>query len=178
MADSYQALTFDLRELEEGLRIHIDGVESLLSSYLRRDDHTLQRLAADSAPDVDNENGSTTKVENLTTKLGAIICEELQYRLERIYLQHLVKGADDQDGDRIGLDEAEWEQDLDSLHIEIADVAAMSIFQEYKAPLLRALADQQNKKNSQARAVLEGVRRPYRPGIPTAATDRNRSAIP
>lgn len=176
--DSYQALTLELDELEEGLRDQINQSGSLLSSYLRQDDYTLQRLAADSVLDVDNEHVSTTKVENLTAKLSAVICEEFQFRLNRVYLQHLVEGTDDQDHDQIGLEEQELETDLDSLHVEISDVAAMSIFQDFKAPLLRTLADEQNKKTSHAQAVLERVCRLHHSPRPAGPTDRNRPAIP
>jgi hypothetical protein len=123
-------------------------------------------LAAFSVFDADDGKELKTKVDQLSAKMSELTREEIECRLGRIYLQHLsVKeaGSNHEPGEQDELEqqeqeqELELEQDLKSLHIEIPDVAEMATFQNFKAALLRALAEQQNRKNDRARTVLEGV---------------------
>ena len=129
----------------------------MVNRHLREDDSLLQELAAASVLDADDGNDMTAKVAKLTEKLGDFTCEEIQCRLDRTYLQHLIQKAEDPNDEQSDPHHAELEQDLNSLHVETPDVAAMSAIQDFKAPLLRALADRQNKKNMRAQGVLEGV---------------------
>lgn len=156
IADHSQELNSQLQELEQGLQAQINQVESLLNHHLRRDDFFLQELAAASVLDVDDENDMLARVTTLTAKLGDLTREEIQSRLDRTYLQHLIHQAGDLDDDQSHL-HLELEQDLDSLHVEIPDVAAMSAVQNYQSPLIQALVDQQRGKNMQAQSVLEDV---------------------
>jgi hypothetical protein len=160
--ESNQALASQLSELAEGLQGTINLVESAASAYLRRDDELLEELAAFSVFDADDGKELNTKVDQLSAKMSELTREEIECRLGRIYLQHLsVKeaGSNHEPGEQDELEqqELELEQDLKSLHIEIPDVAEMATFQNFKAALLRALAEQQNRKNDRARTVLEGV---------------------
>jgi hypothetical protein len=160
--ESNQALASQLSELAEGLQGAINLAEPAASAYLRRDDRYLEELAAVSVLDADDGKELKTKVDQLTAKMSELTREEIECRLNRIYLQHLFMkeaGSRHERGERDELEqqELELEQDLKSLHVEIPDVAEMTTFQGFKAPLLRAFAEQQSGKNDRARTVLEDV---------------------
>lgn len=147
----------EIRELEEGLQGQTKAAIASASHHLNHDDRWLQKLAAASALDMDDGKESKARVTSLTAKLSELTREEIQCRLNRVYLQRLM--GSDQNGmlEQSELGEQELEQDLESLHVEITDVAAMSVFQDFTAPMLAALAEHQNKKNEEARSVLENV---------------------
>jgi hypothetical protein len=162
--ESNQALASQLGELAEGLQGTINLVESAASAYLRRDDELLERLAAVSVLDADDGKELKTKVDQLSAKMSELTREEIECRLGRIYLQHLFVKEAGSNHEQEGRDELEQQElelelelDLKSLHIEIPDVAEMATFQDFKAALLRVLAEQQNRKNDRARTVLKDV---------------------
>lgn len=97
------------------------------------------------------------KVGKLTARLSGLTREEIECRLDRVYLHELREKDTNRMHEQCELGEEELEEDLKSLHIEIPDVAAMSAFQEFKAPLLRAIAELQYLKNKKACNVLEEV---------------------
>lgn len=157
MEESWQTLASQLQELEEGIQVQLDQIAPSVTHYLDRDDHCLQNLAAMSALDASDATELRAHVAKLTAKLSDMNREEIECRLDRIYLQQLAGTGGDRPLQHGELEGVEVEQDLRSLHREIADVAAMSTFQEFKGPLLRAIAEQQNRKDERARAVLEDV---------------------
>lgn len=148
-----------LQELEAGLHGNIHQVGSSVTGYLRHDDYYLQKWAATSVLDADDGQEMQGRVTRLTAKLSDLTREEIECRLDRLYLQQIAKQGLDKDHEEDELQDHELalEQDLKSLHIEIPDLAALSVAQDFKAPLLRALARQQTRKNDQAQIVLEDV---------------------
>lgn len=157
MEEGNQSLALQLREVEDGLCSTINGISSSAIGYFRKDDDFLEKLGAMSVLEPDHGKGLEARVAELTSTLSDLTREEIECRLNRTYLQHLTGNAVDRKQESNEHVEAELEQDLQSLHVEIPDVAAMSIFQDFRAPLLRALADRQNRKNVEAQRVLEEV---------------------
>jgi len=155
--ESNQALTSRFRELEEGVRNEINEVASSAKSYLHHDDCYLQHLAAMSVLDADDSKELRAKAAKLTAKLGDLTREEIEGRLDRVYLQQLVEKGSDRTHEQDELEEQELEQGLKSLHVEIPDVASMATLQDFQAPLLRAFAEQENGRNDRARNALEDV---------------------
>lgn len=155
--ENNQALASQLQELEEGLRRTLHQVPPSATEYLLHDDHQLQELASVPALDAVDDKEVRVKIAALTEKLGDLNREEIECRLNRVYLQQLAEKGVERKPKQSELEGQELEQDLKSLHIEIPDVAAMSAVQDFKAPLLRALAEQQKRRNDQARTVLEDV---------------------
>jgi hypothetical protein len=99
---------------------------------------------------------SIETVERLAGTLARIVAEELQVRLDRIYLESLHGGLNNDKGDGAGLQTAEeaavLEQDLESLYAEIPDVAAMYVAQKYSEPLLRAVREEERQRRAVAAA--------------------------
>lgn len=157
MEENNQALTAQLEKLQEGVQSTISKVVSSATDYLQHDDRQLQDLVALSALDADDGKRSEAKVAELTEVLSDLTGEEIECRLNRIFLQRLAEKGAATIQEQSELQAQELEQDLKSLHIEIPYVAGMSASQDFKAPLLRALAEQQNAKHHQARNVLEDV---------------------
>jgi hypothetical protein len=157
VAENNQALASQLQEIEAGLGGTLDRLLPSATEYLHHDDHQLQKLASMTTLDADDGKDLRIKVTALTEKLSDLNREEIECRLNRVYLQRLAENAIENKHKQSELEEQELEQDLKSLHIEIPDVAAMSAEQEFKSPLLQALAEQQNRRNEQARNVLEDV---------------------
>lgn len=155
--ESSQSLAAQLRLLEEGLHSQVKQVPLSARGRLGQDDGCLQQLAAAAVGDADDGQDLTAKVDQLTAKLSDFTRQELENRLNRIYLEQL----SDAEGDGIfqhgEFDESQLEQDLKSLYVEISDVAAMSAAQGFKAPLLHAITEQQNRKQAEARIVLSDV---------------------
>ena len=174
--ESHQDLTSQLQELDEGLRSTLNQIPSSATDYLHNDDYYLQTLAAVSALDLGDGKELRAKVAELTEKLSELNREEIECRLNRIYLEQLAEKGIERKHEQGELDEQklelELEQCLKSLHVEIPDVAAMSNFQEFQAPLLRALAEQKHVKTDQVRTVLEDVC--DQPRCYGRTTDKNR----
>jgi hypothetical protein len=99
---------------------------------------------------------SIETVERLAGTLARIVAEDLQVRLDRIYLESLHGGLNNDKGDGAGLQTAEeaavLEQDLESLYAEIPDVAAMYVAQKYSEPLLRAVREEERQRRAVAAA--------------------------
>lgn len=157
MEEDNQSLNLQLREVEDGLRSTINSVSSSAASYFRNDDDCLQNLGAVSVLNFDDGKALEARVAELTSTLSDLTREEIECHLNRTYLQCLTENVVERKRESNDYNEAELEQDLKSLHVEIPDVAAMSIFQDFQTPLLRALADQQNKKHAKAKGLLEDV---------------------
>lgn len=104
---------------------------------------------------------STETVERLTGMLARMVGEELQVRLDRIYLESLQEGPKNYHGDGTGIQTAEeaavLEQDLESLYAEIPDVAAMYVAQKYSEPLLRAVREEERQRRAVAAARSDRV---------------------
>jgi len=155
--ETNEALALQLQEIEAGLGREFDRLLSSATESLRFDDHELQNLASLASLETDNGKELEAKVTALTEKLGELNREEIECRLNRVYLQGLAEKAAKNKYKQGELGEKELEQDLKSLHIEIPDVAAMSVVQEFKSPILQALTKQQNRRNDQAQHMLEDV---------------------
>ena len=121
--------------------------ESLIPSFtalLNGDDRTLQVLASSSAslglPQTGEERvvHTTTK---LIDKLLDFSREEIQCRLDRIYLEQSARSDEPRNG-VIGQSTGEEKRvadDLRSLYSEISDVVTLSVSQEFKRPILDAI---------------------------------------
>jgi Ulp1 family protease len=155
--ENHEALSLRLQELEVGLGRELDQLLSSAAESLRSDDHELQELASLVSLEPDDEKELEAKVTALTEKLIDLNREEIECRLNRVYLQGLAEQAAENKYKQDELEEKELEQDLKSLHMEVPDVAAMSVVQEFKSPLLQALTKQQNRRNEKARHMLEEV---------------------
>jgi hypothetical protein len=156
--ENNEALALQLQEIEAGLGRELDRLLFSTTESLRFHDHELQRLASMASLEADDGKELEAKVTALTEKLIDLNREEIESRLNRVYLQRLAEKATENKDKQGELEEEELEQDLKSLHIEIPDVAAMSVVQEFKSPLLQALTKQQNRRNDQERNILEDVR--------------------
>jgi hypothetical protein len=155
--ESKQVLASQLQELDARLHTQSSAILSLARDYVRYDDYALQKLAAASNVDVDDGKTLNIKAAKLTEKLGIFSCDEIQCRMDRVYLETVALGDAAQEHGHNALDEQELEQDLKSLSVEIADVAAMSAFQEFQGPLLQTLGKHRNQRHNENRVVLEDV---------------------
>jgi hypothetical protein len=177
--EDHEAITTQLKKLKEGLRRTIDQIPSSATECLRQDDYQLQKLTALSALDADDGKELRTKVAQLTAKLTDMKREEIECRLDRVYLGRLAQEDGDRHQEQNKLEEQEeqLEQDLNSLHVEIPDVAAILVSQEFEAPLLRALSKKQNEENNRTRMVLEDVGFPNLVQLTRCRADEHRSGL-
>lgn len=155
--ENKQSVTSQLQGLEEGFQRMIKQVVPSVTAYLHHDDRYLQNLEDMSVLDASDGKGLMMKVEQLASKLSKLTQEEIECRLDRVYLHELWDKDDDKKHEQSEVEEQELEKDLKSLHVDIRDVAVISAFQGYKAPLLRALAEVQDWRSNRACTVLGDV---------------------
>jgi hypothetical protein len=158
VAESNQLFVEQLDGLEEDLHRQIKQSSLSLSAHLRQDDDCLERLAAASVHTSDySDQGTTERVGQLTSKLSEFSELVIKHRLNRIYLQLLQHNVNQNIQQHEHLDESELERDLQSLYVEIPDVAAMWAAQEFQDPFLRSVARQHSTATYRERMVLEDV---------------------
>ena len=110
---------------------------------LKLDDKTLRQLedlVGDGALDSFNGRDVIARTEKLASKLVDYMTEEMEFRLNRIYVEVLHGESDRlsrQDGNVE--EEAALKDELDSLYSEIRVLAEMAVQQEFKLPILEAV---------------------------------------
>jgi hypothetical protein len=104
---------------------------------------SLQKLVPPRGAVADSEMDADSKSLQLVNILVQFTCEEMQCRLDRIYLEQLRRplreeyGVEECPSDQ----EVSLKSDLDSLYGDIRDVVAMSLSQEFEHPLIRSLQE-------------------------------------
>jgi hypothetical protein len=101
---------------------------------------SLQKLAPRRGAVPDSETDADFKFLQQVNILVKFTCEEMQCRLDRIYLEQLHTPLREEYGvEKCPNDqELSLKSDLDSLYAEIRDVVAMSVAQEFKHPLTKS----------------------------------------
>jgi hypothetical protein len=165
-----------LREMREAVEKTTRSIPGLMRSVLGGHDAVLKDLnlkegglgvlQSETQTSISIE---TDMVERLSTLLAGMLAEELQVRLDRVYLEALHGGLDDEEDTSIengnpAEDAAALQQDLNSLYAEIPDVAAMFVAQQYSEPLLSALREVERRRDEVERerekriiGVIRGV---------------------
>ena len=129
---------------------------------LKEDDRKLRQLedlAGDTAMDTFKGRDINARTEKLTSKLVDYMIEEMESRLDRIYMEalHDVSGGPSgQEGDVE--EEATIKDELDSLYSEIGVLAEMAVQQEFKAPILNAVRGKETRLKDSSEARLGYVR--------------------
>ncbi|QRD92013.1 hypothetical protein F9C07_2062802 [Aspergillus flavus] len=117
---------------------------STLAAWLKEDDRALadlERLGSGIGPTGDDAS-VVKRTSELSTILAHYLAEEIQYRLDRVYLENLrvgqTKASQNLDGvaDEVSI---ALERELESLYPEIDMLAEMYTKQQYNAPISRAL---------------------------------------
>lgn len=139
-----------------------DLLPSKIDSHFKADDRTLvelEQLASNIELDTSDESQMTQEIERLCTRLAGYRVNDLQYRLDRIYLDSL--GENTRKGVGHIIEDDQYEEtvksELDSLYKEIAAVAEMSIAQEFAIPLSNAIAERTTLTERAKKSTLEHV---------------------
>ncbi len=139
------------------------NIKRSLHERLREDDRrlqTLQTLAIPHCEPRDAEISSEKRISALLEKLVDFTCQEIQLRLDRIYLERLRKqpiGQNDTSEDQAA-QERSLQNDLDSLYAEIRDVVGMSASQKFESPLLETQRYESDRRRNHDGLALESVR--------------------
>jgi hypothetical protein len=126
-----------------------------LTQRLHQEDQeldALQKLALPHGAVADSAIDSDWKALRLVKRLVDFASEEIQCRLDRVYLEQLHAPLKHENGIEEGSSDQEFslKSDLDSLYAEIRDVIAMSFSQEFEYPLLKSRQeDRQHQRASE-----------------------------
>ncbi|KAI9815562.1 MAG: hypothetical protein M1827_002696 [Pycnora praestabilis] len=152
------AVTSQMAELQQQNRHSNANLVLMVNELLERDDNILARLenlAAD-IKDTDINNAKAHRVDILCQKLSKFYSQELRCRLDRTFLENQLNSKPLEGVAAAAMkDEAEIKavrEELDSLYSEIASVAAMSVYQEFREPILQGImeAERQVKADSES----------------------------
>ena len=142
-----------------------------LKHLLTLDDRQLEHLQSQTAAVHHEEDGGQAALSRISKLSGMLIeftCEELQTRLDRVYLDQMGLEVSTPDGinKTDSISAVELQNDLDTLYAEIRDVVTMSVKQEYEAPLIDALGEEQRQQRNtnaesarSALTILQGLSR-------------------
>jgi hypothetical protein len=81
------------------------------------------------------------RTAKLASKLVDYMAEEIECRLDRIYLEELHESSTRSSGDGGVQEEISLKEELDSLYSEIRVLSEMAVRQEFEAPIMKAVAD-------------------------------------
>lgn len=136
---------------------------SLLSARLKEDDRILadlEKVASGITP-----TGDDASIVKRTSELGALlsqcVAEEIQCRLDRLYLENLSINQEDPDcGPSAVNNEAilALEEELESLYSEIEVLAEISTKQQFSEPILRELQNHHGQMRIASHEKLDHVR--------------------
>ncbi|KAB8215430.1 hypothetical protein BDV33DRAFT_180928 [Aspergillus novoparasiticus] len=128
----------------ENTAVDSKRILSALAAWLKEDDRALadlERLGSRIEPTGDDAS-VVKRTSELSTILAHYLAEEIQYRLDRVYLENLRAGQTKANQNLDGAaDEVSTalEGELESLYPEIDMLAEMYTRQQYNAPISRAL---------------------------------------
>lgn len=129
------------------------SIPAQITQHLKADDRVLERLESQRAAIANSTNPtqslpSTGEVQELVEVLISLTVEELQNRLDSIYLSHLensesdsgvsISAAQNDNKDTKDLI-SQLESDISSLYSEIRDVAAISLRQQHLNPYVNVV---------------------------------------
>lgn len=123
------------------------GVKISTEGNLKEDDITLRQL--EELADTSNLNEFQAKnIDVRTTKLISRLVdyttEEIECRLDRIYLETLHESRNGSESPAERKEDANaLKEELDSLHSEIEVLAEMAVQQEFKDPIMKAARSQE-----------------------------------
>lgn len=149
--------------LEEEVERAARRLPGVVRSVLGEHDVVLERVNLGQVGLETETSISTDVVEQLSTLLAGMLAEEVQLRLDRVFLEglrgehHNDNGNHSANGTAAAEDAAALEQDLSSLHAEIPAVAAMFVAQMYGEPLLRAVREEGRHRGEMATRREQGV---------------------
>ncbi|KAK2807047.1 hypothetical protein FQN50_005621 [Emmonsiellopsis sp. PD_5] len=132
-----------------------------LAAKLKDDDRSLQSMEkiASSVQVNGEDEDLSARATDLTAKLAGYLVEEIHSRLDRIYLEttrsRLGSAGADEKVDEAGL--ASLNEEISSLYSEIEILAEMTMQQQFKVPILRALQNRSTEAHSSSQQQLEEV---------------------
>ncbi|KAH8695920.1 hypothetical protein BGW36DRAFT_297280 [Talaromyces proteolyticus] len=133
-----------------------------VTTKLRNDDRVLvqvERFAAELEMTEEDEN-TEKRVMHLTLTLSKLISEEIQCRLDRLYLDSLIR-SDENTKQETDLDDriSMLEEDLDSLYLEVEALAEMSARQEFGQRIRDELQKSKQNLDHSSEECLEMISR-------------------
>ncbi|KAI9756315.1 MAG: hypothetical protein M4579_003907 [Chaenotheca gracillima] len=164
-----ESLQSELSALAQRAQAGITSLNSTKSHILKNDDAVLarlQKLMDVLSPAVDEGaafDPMRTRARLLCNKLISLKSEEVQSRLDRIFLESQVTSAaadgerGNKEHDDIQADIEMLKDELESLYSEITSVAQMSVERDYLQPLLRHIESHEVHTKHTSAAKLEYV---------------------
>ena len=155
LGEAKDALTSCFQSASEEALHTKKATERRLVQLLHDDDQklkALQKLALPSDAVPGTEIDSNQRTSCLFSKLVGFTCEEIKFRLDRIYLEQLHGYAAHENDfeEAAGTQEISLKSDLDTLYTEIRDVVAISVSQELEYPIRNSrLEDSRRQRTSQ-----------------------------
>ena len=158
--------------MKAGLKIESENtavdskrILSTLAAWLKEDNRVLadlERLGSGIGPTGDDAS-VVKRTSELSTILAQCLGEEIQCRLDRVYLENIRAGqfkAKQKLNDAVDEVSVALEEELESLYPEIDLLAEMYTKQQYTAPVSRALQNHHNQLHVASHKKLNYVSRP------------------
>jgi hypothetical protein len=164
-----QDLTMKLADAQDRAEKGARGVKISTESTLKEDDitlHQLEELANNSELEVFQAKDIDVRTSKLTSRLVDYMTEEIECRLDRIYLETLHESRNGSRSPGKSMEDANaLKEELDSLHSDIGVLAEMAVQQEFKDPILKAASSQEVhlKAKSEARLSYVSVKASFLP---------------
>lgn len=167
LGEEIEALTSSFRSATEGALQIRKRTEQQLAQHLPHDDReldALQRLALPREAITNSAIDSDWKASRLAKRLVDFTCDEIQCRLDRIYLEQLHGPPKPRNGigDGPSKEESSLKSDLDSLYAEIRDVLVMSVTHEFESPLLKLSQEDRQRQCAAEELAHQSVSYPTR----------------